>query len=149
MEASIHVPDLILETTSAGPQSPPIASSSTDVPKYRTRVVAYNTYNPRWGDTLKLRFDTYDSMLDLSFLRIEVKNQISGSDDVTIGHFCASLGSLEPGAFACRALSAVGADTFHAATGLRYIPLFDRQMSQFLYSTLLIQSRILPARQSL
>lgn len=97
VEASILVPELSVEVDSTIPQTPSTASGTTDILKYRTRVVAYNTYNPRWNDTLNLRFDTYDSMLDLCFLRIEVKNQISVSEDATVAHFCASLGSLERG----------------------------------------------------
>lgn len=91
------MPELSVEIDSTIPQTPSTASGTTDILKYRTRVVAYNTYNPRWNDTLSLRFDTYNSMLDLCFLRIEVKNQISASEDVTVAHFCASLGSLELG----------------------------------------------------
>lgn len=97
MEASILVPELSVEADSTIPQTPSTASGTIDILKYRTRVVAYNTYNPRWDDTLNLKFDTYDSMLDLCFLRIEVKNQISVSEDATVAHFCASLGSLELG----------------------------------------------------
>lgn len=34
---------------------------------------------------------------DLCFLRIEVKHQISVSDDITVAHFCGAIGSLEKG----------------------------------------------------
>lgn len=97
MEASIHVPELTVGPDLAIQQAPSTASSNTDILKYRTKVVAYNTYNPRWHNLLNLRFDTYDTMLDLCFLRLEVKNQISASEDVTVAHFCASLGSFELG----------------------------------------------------
>jgi phosphatidylinositol phospholipase C delta len=145
VEASILVPELSVEIDSTIPQTPSTASGTTDILKYRTRVVAYNTYNPRWNDTLNLRFDTYNSMLDLCFLRIEVKNQISVSEDVTVAHFCASLGSLELGELTNSLPNATLLADNSCFEGLRYIPLFDRQMSQFLYSTLLVQSRILPA----
>jgi hypothetical protein len=46
---------------------------------------------------MQLRYKVSGELDDLCFLRIEVKNQISVSEDVTVAHFCGSIGSLEKG----------------------------------------------------
>lgn len=97
VEASLYVPELVLDSNSSSNISSSSDVSSKDQLKYKTRVVAYNTYNPRWGEAMQLRYKISGGLDDLCFLRIEVKNQISVSEDITVAHFCASIGSLEKG----------------------------------------------------
>lgn len=99
VEVSIHTPEIVMADDATQPElrSRSSASSIAEGSRFRTRVISFNTYNPRWSETLKLRFNTHHSMLDLCFLRVELKNQIAVSDDVTLAHFCGSLGSLESG----------------------------------------------------
>ena len=93
VEASLFVPDLVLD--SARPRGD--ASPSGLLTRSRTRVVAYNTYNPRWGETIRVGCKVPGGLDDICFLRVEVKHQISVSDDITVAHFCGAIGSLETG----------------------------------------------------
>jgi phosphatidylinositol phospholipase C delta len=84
---------------SVGVTSPstPGTTTASDTCTGRTRTVSGNTFNPAWQDSVRLSFDAYRGLLDIAFLSVEVKHAVALSDDVTVAHFCASLGTLEQG----------------------------------------------------
>lgn len=119
VEVSLHLPDfnalLTALQTNETPTSPPKASNSSRSPSFscpsgKTSVVKNNGFNPVWEETLVLPFDCLGSgdigteMLDLVFVKVEVKDERSGwalkdreSDDGSLGVYCASLGCLKEG----------------------------------------------------
>lgn len=74
---------------------PPIAP--TDTCLVRSKTISGNAYNPAWKESFRLSFDSYSDLLDLAFVKVEVKNAVTIGDDETIAHYCGSLGTLEQG----------------------------------------------------
>jgi hypothetical protein len=101
IEVTIHAPgiDAAKSVSSVGlnANKPSGPSTSTDSCLVRTKVIVGNAYNPSWKEPVRLSCDTYRGLLDLAFIKIEVKNAVTLGDDITIAHYCASLGSFEQG----------------------------------------------------
>lgn len=103
VEATVYVPNLDasedIKSTTFGQTKPPSSQAQTlaDTCTVRTKVISGNAYNPYWNEPLRLSFELYPEFLDLAFLRVEVKQQITMGEDLSVAHFCASLGSLEQG----------------------------------------------------
>ncbi|KAF8336862.1 uncharacterized protein EI90DRAFT_3043894 [Cantharellus anzutake] len=133
VEVSLHVPEWsispFLPDQNARRSSPPhngsSSSSSSSNPSsartvsYVTSVVKDNGFNPVWKETMAIPFDCVGDMRELIFVRFQVKDE-HGHDD--LGVYCVSLASLLP--------------------GYRHLPLHDKQMSQYLFSTLFIHTII-------
>ncbi|KAF8310416.1 PLC-like phosphodiesterase [Clavulina sp. PMI_390] len=140
VEVSLHVPDwstspFLPSTPQAAPapalpNASPSSSTSSLAPvspagssaspartiSATTQVVKNNGWNPTWNSQMHIPFDCVGEMMDLIFVRLQVKDQ---HNDAEIALFCAPLGSLRP--------------------GFRHLPLHDKQLSQFLFSTLFVQ----------
>ncbi|KAF8077564.1 hypothetical protein FPV67DRAFT_1684022 [Lyophyllum atratum] len=125
VEVSIHVPDWpsTPPSTSANaavrspaPAPAPPATAARTI-SYRTGVVKNNGFNPVWEEKLRIPFDCVGDMRDLVFVRFVVRT--GEKEDVEpLAVYCASLGSL--------------------GMGYRHLPLHDTQLSQYLFSTLLL-----------
>lgn len=143
VEATIHIPSLNAVQEDASfihrPSDPRSRAAPTvDVFTARTKVINANAYNPYWKEPLRFSFELYPELLDLAFLKIEVKHQITLGDDLIIANYCASLGTMEPGKANLPCPLQTGADASNSL-GYRYLPLFDQQMSQYLFSTLFVR----------
>lgn len=97
------------------------SSSAARTVTARTGVVKNNGFNPIWEETLSLPFDCVGEMHDLIFVKFAVKQEFNGDDEST-PVYCSSLGSLQE--------------------GFRHLPLHDRQLSQYLFSTLFVRVQI-------
>jgi hypothetical protein len=102
IEVTVHAPgiDAAKSVGSVGANTSGKSSGSSTSPdscSIRTKAVIGNAYNPAWKESLRLSFDTYRGLLDLAFIKIEIKNAVTLGDDITIAHYCASLGSFEQG----------------------------------------------------
>ncbi|KAJ8085018.1 hypothetical protein PM082_003795 [Marasmius tenuissimus] len=91
---------------------------------YRTGVVKNNGFNPVWEEKLRIPFncigEAQGGMKDLIFVKFAVRTQSRGDrEEEPLAVFCASLGTLR--------------------SGYRHLPLYDAQMSQYLYSTLFVR----------
>ncbi|KAF9257919.1 PLC-like phosphodiesterase [Marasmius fiardii PR-910] len=153
VEVSLHVPDwnFVVNSCTVGtslpskpsmlsppPPLPPPSLGRTRSPStsgngsgtgastitFRSGVVKNNGFNPVWEEKLRVPFDCVgepsSGMRDLIFVKFAVKAQSKGDkEDETLAVFCASLGCL--------------------MTGYRHLPLYDAQLSQYLYSTLFVR----------
>ncbi|KAG7091538.1 hypothetical protein E1B28_010567 [Marasmius oreades] len=154
VEVSLHVPDWnsVVASCTAGtsfpskpstlsppkspPSSPPLGRSastsgnggsggtSATTITYRTSVVKNNGFNPVWEEKLRIPFncvgEPQSGMKDLIFVKFAIKTQSKGDkEDETLAVFCASMSCL--------------------MTGYRHLPLYDAQLSQYLYSTLFVR----------
>jgi len=102
IEVTVHAPgiDAAKSVSSVGVKASSNSSglsTSSDSCSIRTKAIVGNAYNPAWKESLRLSFDTYRGLLDLAFVKIEIKNAVTLGDDVTFAHYHASLGSLEQG----------------------------------------------------
>lgn len=90
--------------------------------RMKSGTIAGNSFSPLWNLSGALEFQMYPELLDLVFLRIEVKHQPSIGDDLVVAQFCCSLSALQP--------------------GYRHLPMYDRQMTQFLHSSIFVKSKL-------
>ena len=92
-------------------------------------------------------------MHELIFIKVEVKDERAASDEPPIAVYCSSLGSLQSGksvfffnvgAWLWRGFVEVDVLTCLLCTmlGYRHLPLHDQQLSQYLFSTLFVNTRI-------
>jgi phosphatidylinositol phospholipase C delta len=144
VEATIFIPGMDAEksVSSIGlaPPRPSAATATSDSCLVRTKVIAGNAYNPAWNESVRMSFDTYSGLLDLCFLKIEVKTAVTMGDDVSVAQYCASLRTLEQGEVDCSCIETHrDAHQPFLRSGYRYLPLFDSQMSQYLFSTLFVK----------
>lgn len=72
-----------------------------------------------WQEFISIPFECAGDMMDLIFVKFQVKDEHNGEE---IAGFCAPLGSLR--------------------RGFRHLPLHDKQFSQFFFSTLFVQINI-------
>ncbi|KAK0205064.1 1-phosphatidylinositol-4,5-bisphosphate phosphodiesterase 1 [Desarmillaria ectypa] len=122
VEVSLHMPDWTYspfdETSEA------LEASKTQHKKFsaRTGVVKNNGFNPVWNDDLSLSFDCIggEGMLDLIFVHFAVRDD--GEDEKAVARYCVPLRGL--------------------GQGWRHLPLHDEQLSQFLFSTLFVKTRL-------
>lgn len=58
-----------------------------------------NGFNPMWGENLTLPFRCAQDMLDLVFVKFDVRREgtVVDSMDQSIGSYCVSLGSMNQG----------------------------------------------------
>ncbi|KZT43280.1 PLC-like phosphodiesterase [Sistotremastrum suecicum HHB10207 ss-3] len=129
VEVSVHVPEWTHSPFL--PENPPVYSPGTSgsavtpssgrTVTYKTSVVKNNGFNPTWEQTLSVPFDCVGDMMDLVFLKFEVKHDgVEHNDSLAL--YCVPLGSLQQ--------------------GYRHLPLHDSQLSQYLFSTLFIHTSI-------
>ena len=101
IEATVNAPgmDAAKSVSSIGLNASKSAGISTaiDTCSGRTKTVNGNAYNPLWKENLRLSFDAYSDLLDLTFVKVEIKTAVTIGDDVSIAHYCGSLGTLEQG----------------------------------------------------
>jgi len=114
VEVSLHLPDWGLYS------SPPTSSSPLHL-SYRTNGVKNNGFNPVWEEALSLPFEVVGDMRELVFVRFAVRQD--GDDE------------REPLAVHCVSLACL-------REGLRHLPLYDAQVSQYLFSTLFVEINI-------
>ncbi|KZS96863.1 PLC-like phosphodiesterase [Sistotremastrum niveocremeum HHB9708] len=129
VEVSVHVPEWTHSPFL--PENPPVYSPGTSgsavtpssgrTVTYKTSVVKNNGFNPTWEQTLSVPFDCVGDMMDLVFLKFEVKHDgVERNDSLAL--YCVPLGSLQQ--------------------GYRHLPLHDSQLSQYLFSTLFVHTSI-------
>jgi len=130
VEISVHVPDwmhtplLPEQSSSYSSTKTESGGSSNNTCSARTisrvtSVVKNNGFNPVWQQTMSIPFDCAGDMKDLIFVRFQVKDEYDGTD---LAVYCISLGSLMP--------------------GFRHLPLHDKQLSQYLFSTLFVHTSV-------
>jgi len=127
VEVSLHLPDwsMIPFVPDRNTRySPPQNGSSSKPSSARTisqvtTVVKGNGFNPVWQETMAIPFDCVGEMQELIFVRFQVKDEHDNRD---LGVYCVSLASLLP--------------------GYRHLPLHDKQLSQYLFSTLFVKTSI-------
>jgi len=144
VETTIFIPgmdaDKSVSSIGLPPPRPSTVTATSDSCLVRTKVIAGNAYNPAWNESVRMSFDTYSGLLDICFLKIEVKTAVTMGDDVSVAQYCASLRTLEQGEVEfCRFKSYQHAHWPFLRPGYRYLPLFDGQMSQYLFSTLFVK----------
>ncbi|KIY42849.1 PLC-like phosphodiesterase [Fistulina hepatica ATCC 64428] len=96
-------------------------SVSSQPRRYRTSVVKNNGFNPVWEESFCLPFLCQGGMMDLVFLKILIKRE-DKEDEEPVALHCSSLGSL--------------------ARGYRHLPLYDAQLSQYLFATLFVKIEV-------
>ncbi|KAL0568203.1 hypothetical protein V5O48_013787 [Marasmius crinis-equi] len=149
VEVSLHVPDwnCVVASCTAGsafpaksdslsapglPSAPSMSRSASSTGaggspttiRYCTGVVKNNGFNPVWEEKLRIPFECIGEpqggMKELIFVKFAVKTQSRGDrEEDPLAVFCTSLGCLR--------------------SGYRHLPLYDAQMSQYLYSTLFVR----------
>jgi len=144
VEATVFIPGMDAEksVSSIGfaPPRPSSVIATSDSCLVRTRVITGNAYNPTWNESVRMSFDTYSGLLELCFLKVEVKTAVTMGDDVSVAQYCASLRTIEQGEDNSRCIETRrSAHQPFLSPGYRYLPLFDGQMSQYLFSTLFIK----------
>ncbi|KAG6855764.1 hypothetical protein H0H87_011166 [Tephrocybe sp. NHM501043] len=132
VEVTLHIPDwthppFALKTglTSPTPPDSAVSPSSPRTVKVRTRAVRNNGFNPVWRETLEIPFDVIGGkeMQDLVFVQFSIlEDDYDDEDDEPIAVYCTPLSCLEK--------------------GYRHLPLHDAQLSQYLFSTLFVQTQI-------
>ena len=76
----------------------PNSSLTTDATfKRRTPTIADNGFAPQFNTSFIIPFDVPAGMLELAFIRFRVCEG-DGDGDKTLGKYCLSLASLQPGA---------------------------------------------------
>lgn len=133
VEVSIHIPDwthtpFLPPTDEERSYSPPANTSPTALAATTARTIAVKSYvvknngfNPVWEQSLSLSFDCVGDMFDLVFVKFAIKQE-DREDSEPLALYCTSLAGLNP--------------------GYRHLPLHDAQLSQYLFSTLFVQTRI-------
>ena len=106
VEVSLYVPDcaaissaLFASSTPSAPPSPSNNNSLMPTTTLRTSVVKNNSFNPVWDETLVLKFEILGDMMDLAFVRFEVRDRelSGGGEGGCMGVFCAALASMREG----------------------------------------------------
>lgn len=90
--------------------------------RLKSGAVSGNSFNPVWNFSGALEFQAHPELLELVFLRIEIKHQPIIGDDLVVAQFCCSVSALQ--------------------RGYRHLPVYDRQMTQFLHSTIFVKSKL-------
>ncbi|KIP07397.1 hypothetical protein PHLGIDRAFT_89622 [Phlebiopsis gigantea 11061_1 CR5-6] len=133
VEVSIHIPDwthtpFLPPTDEERSYSPPANTSPATLAATTARTIAVKSYvvknngfNPVWEQSLSLPFDCVGDMFDLVFVKFAIKQE-DREDSEPLALYCTSLAGLNP--------------------GYRHLPLHDAQLSQYLFSTLFVQTRI-------
>ncbi|KAI0305117.1 1-phosphatidylinositol-4,5-bisphosphate phosphodiesterase 1 [Multifurca ochricompacta] len=114
VEVSVHFPDWNFYSQS------PVSTSTLQV-SYRTNAVKNNGFNPVWEEALSLPFEVVGDMRELVFVRFAVREDGDVEKEALAVH-CVSLACIRE--------------------GFRYLPLYDAQVSQYLFSTLFVQIKI-------
>ncbi|KAJ7059156.1 phosphoinositide-specific phospholipase C [Mycena amicta] len=131
VEVSLYIPDWSGFQTSqqsglllAQPSNSPLAAPISNPVVYRTSAVKNNGFNPTWEEKLRIPFTCVGDMLDLVFVRFAVRQDGAGAgdDDSLLGVYCTPLACLP--------------------SGYRHLPLWDTQLSQFLFSSLFVNIAI-------
>lgn len=93
VEVTLYYPDVL-----PGGSTPTVLSKSSV--KVRTRTVDDNGFNPAWDGRFALPFTAAAGMLDLVFVKFDVRCEggLVDSLDKSVGSFCISLSSLNQGA---------------------------------------------------
>ncbi|KAF9652259.1 PLC-like phosphodiesterase [Thelephora ganbajun] len=130
VEVSLLVPDWTQSSFSSSesdtkytPASGPQVGGATSarVVSNRTKVVKNNGFNPFWNESFSLPFDYVGDMKDLVFVKFAVREERQDNDE-PLAQYVIPLGCLRQ--------------------GYRHIPLHDSQLSQFLFSTLFIHTKL-------
>jgi phosphatidylinositol phospholipase C delta len=144
VEVSVHVPDWSASLplpVREGAVSPPRGNDGDGGPStarttsHVTSAVKNNGWNPMWQELISIPFECAGDMMDLIFIKFQVKDEHNGEE---IAGFCAPLGSLRRGA----RILCVNLESADTALGFRHLPLHDKQFSQFFFSTLFVQINI-------
>ncbi|KAI0258582.1 1-phosphatidylinositol-4,5-bisphosphate phosphodiesterase 1 [Gloeopeniophorella convolvens] len=116
VEVSVHFPDWGL--CSVAPTSAPASALQVS---YRTSAVKNNGFNPVWEESLSLPFEVVGDMRELVFVRFAVREDGDVEREALAVH-CVSLACLRE--------------------GFRHLPLYDAQVSQYIFSTLFVQINV-------
>jgi hypothetical protein len=116
IEATVYSPAMDAEkSVSSIGINPPKSSNlttSSDSCSIRTKTIVSNVYNPMWNEAARISFDTYSGLLDLSFIKIEVKCAVTMGDDVSVAQYCSSLSTLEQGKISFDMAASIPADRY-------------------------------------
>lgn len=81
--------------SSSGAKSDNAGASTARVISHVTSVVKNNGFNPVWQEQMSIPFDCVGDMMDLIFVKLQVKDEYN---DEEVAVFCAPLGGLRQGA---------------------------------------------------
>ena len=130
VEVSLHLPDWGLYS------SPPTSASPLHL-SCRTSGVKNNGFNPVWEEALSLPFEIVGDMRELVFVRFAVRQDGDDEREALAVH-CVSLACLREGTIS----SSVPIRVADLTAGFRHLPLYDAQVSQYLFSTLFVEINI-------
>lgn len=82
--------------SSTGAKSDIVGASTGRSISHITSPIKNNGFNPVWQEQMSIPFDCVGDMMDLIFVKLQVKDEYNGED---IAVFCAPLGGLRQGAF--------------------------------------------------
>lgn len=103
VEVSVHVPEWpapLFLPVRQGAVSPPRGNDGDGGPStarttsHVTSAVKNNGWNPMWQEFISIPFECVGDMMDLIFVKFQVKDEHNGEE---IAGFCAPLGSLRRG----------------------------------------------------
>jgi phosphatidylinositol phospholipase C delta len=117
VEVTLYYPDIL-----PGSPSPVLLSKSSI--KGKTPTVDDNGFNPIWNGQILLPFTIAAGMLDLVFVKFDVRCEggLVDSLDKSIGSYCIPLGCLNQ--------------------GYRHLPLLDSHLNQLLFSSIFVYTEL-------